>query len=72
VPTSRPRPTPAPKVLRCADVIPRCPVVIEGQNEKDVLARGKDHVRTDHHIPEIPPPMLARLRGAIRDKKPRR
>jgi predicted small metal-binding protein len=47
-------------------------VVIEGQNEKDVLARGKDHVRTDHHIPEIPPPMLARLRGAIRDKKPRR
>ena len=70
--TTRPRPTPAPKILRCADVIPRCPVVIEGRSEKDVLARGQDHVRADHHMRVIPPPMLARLRGAIRDKKPAR
>lgn len=66
--TIRPHPAPA-KVLRCGDVIPRCPVVIEGPNEKDVLARGKDHVRTDHGMRVIPSPMLARLRGAIRDKK---
>lgn len=65
----RPRPTPALKVLRCGDVIPRCPVVIEGQSEKDVLDRGKAHVKTDHHLREIPSPMLARLRGAIHDKK---
>jgi predicted small metal-binding protein len=60
------------KVLRCSDVIPRCPVVIEGQSEKEVLARGKEHMRSDHHIRVIPPPMLARVRGAIRDKRPRR
>jgi predicted small metal-binding protein len=44
-------------------------VVIEGQSEKDVLDRGKDHVKADHHMREIPSPMLARLRGAIHDKK---
>jgi predicted small metal-binding protein len=71
LPTIRPHPVPT-KVLRCGDVIPRCPVVIEGQSEKDVLARGKDHVRLDHGIPVIPSPMLARLRGAVRDKKPPR
>jgi hypothetical protein len=33
------------------------------------LARGKDHVRVDHGMRIIPAPMLARLRGAIHDKK---
>jgi predicted small metal-binding protein len=46
--------------------------VIEGQSEKEVLARGKEHVKSDHGVRVIPGPMLARVRGAIHDKKPRR
>ena len=69
MPTIRRHVVPTTKVLRCSDVISRCPVVIEGQTEKDVLARGKDHVRVDHGMRIIPAPMLARLRGAIHDKK---
>ena len=64
------RPTSGIKILRCADVIPRCPVVIEARSEKEVLARGKEHVRVDHPMGVIPAPMLARQRGAIHDKKP--
>ena len=64
------RPTSGTRILRCRDVIPRCPVVIEGRSEKEVLARGKEHVRVDHHMRVIPAPMLARLRGAIHNKKP--
>ena len=66
------RPRPGIKVLRCGDVIPRCPVVIEGRNEKEVLARSKEHMSVDHHMRVIPAPMLARVRGAIHDKKPSR
>ena len=60
------------RVLRCADVVPRCPVVIEGRSDAEVLARGKEHMRGAHHMDAIPPATLARVRAAIRDKKPRR
>lgn len=56
------------KVLRCGDLMPGCNTVIEGKDEAEVLAKGAEHAKTAHNMTSIPPNMIDKVKGAIKDK----
>lgn len=56
------------KTLKCDDVMPGCPTVIEGRDESEVMARAVEHARRDHGVQEIPPEVGRKAQDAIRDK----
>ena len=56
------------KVLRCGDLMPGCNTVIEGKDEAEVLAKGAEHAKTAHNMTSIPPQMVEKVKGAIKDK----
>ncbi len=56
------------KVLRCGDLMPGCNTVIEGKDEAEVLAKGAEHAKTAHNMTSIPPDMIDKVKGAIKDK----
>jgi len=56
------------KVLRCGDLMPGCNAVIEGKDEAEVLAKGAEHAKTAHNMTSIPPNMIDKVKGAIKDK----
>lgn len=56
------------KVLRCGDLVPGCNTVIEGKDEAEVLTKGAEHAKTAHNITSIPPDMIDKVKGAIKDK----
>ena len=43
------------KQLRCGDLMPGCPTVIEGRDDDDVLTQAAEHARRDHEIAEVTP-----------------
>jgi predicted small metal-binding protein len=57
------------KMLRCGDLMSGCPVVIEGKDEAEVMAKGAEHAKTAHNMTTIPPDMAAKVKAAIQDKK---
>lgn len=56
------------KVLRCGDLMPGCNTVIEGKDEAEVMAKGAEHARTAHNVTTIPPDLVAKVKGAIKEK----
>ena len=56
------------KELRCDDVMPGCPTVIEGKDASEVMSKASDHARRDHGINAIPPDVAKKAQAAIRDK----
>lgn len=56
------------KVLKCGDVNPGCNAEIRGESEHDVLRKAAEHAKTDHHMESIPPELLSKVKGAIRDE----
>ena len=56
------------KVLKCSDVNPGCNYEIRGETEHDVLRRAAEHAKKDHNMANIPPDVLAKVKGAIRDE----
>jgi predicted small metal-binding protein len=50
------------------NVVPRCKEEIEGDSEHDVLRKAAEHAKTAHHIEHIPPDVLSKVKGAIRDE----
>ena len=56
------------KVLRCGDLMPGCNTVIEGKDEAEVLAKGAEHAKAAHNMTAIPPQMIEKVKGAIRDR----
>jgi predicted small metal-binding protein len=56
------------KVLNCGDVEPGCNVKIRGKTERDVLREAADHAKTAHGMESIPPEVLSKIKGAIRDE----
>jgi predicted small metal-binding protein len=56
------------KVLKCGDVNPGCNHEIRGDSEHDVLRKAAEHAKTDHHMENIPPDVLSKVKSAIRDE----
>ena len=56
------------KVLKCGDVNPGCNAEIRGESEHDVLRKAAEHAKTAHHMESIPPDLLSKVKGAIRDE----
>ena len=57
------------KEMRCGDLMPGCDKVIEGKDEKEVMAKAAEHARRDHNMQEITPELQEKVRGAIHDKR---
>ena len=56
------------KEMRCGDLVPGCSKVIEGRDEKEVMAKATEHARNEHHIQQMTPDLEQKVRGAIHDK----
>lgn len=55
------------KQLRCGDLMPGCNAVIEGRDEQEVMTKGAEHAKQAHGLSSIPPDMIPKIRGAIRE-----
>ena len=56
------------KVLKCGDVVPGCDYEMRGNSEEEVLQRAAEHAKADHGMDNVPPEILDKVRGAIRDE----
>jgi predicted small metal-binding protein len=56
------------KVLRCSDLIPGCPAVIDGQHVADVMVKVAQHAKEAHGLAPIPAKVAAKIKAAIRDR----
>ena len=56
------------KVFRCGDLMPGCNTVIEGKDEAEVLAKGAEHAKAVHNMTAIPPTMVEKVKGAIKEE----
>ena len=57
------------KEMRCSDLMPGCDKVIEGRDEKEVMAKAAEHARRDHDIQDMTPDLQEKVRGAIHEKR---
>ncbi len=57
------------KEMRCGDVLPGCNKVIDGKDEKEIVAKATEHARRDHNIRDITPDLEQKVRGAIHEKR---
>ena len=55
------------KKISCADVVPGCSFTAEAANEKELLQKVAAHAGADHGLKDVPPEVLAKLKGAIKD-----
>jgi predicted small metal-binding protein len=56
------------KILKCGDLMPGCNFVVEGKDEAEVMAKGAQHAKQAHGMPNIPPEMAAKVKAAIKEK----
>lgn len=56
------------KEFRCGDIIPGCPTVIEGKDDKEVMAKASEHAKNAHKMSAIPPEVTAKVQKAIHVK----
>jgi predicted small metal-binding protein len=56
------------KTVSCRDVGMDCDFVAKGETEQDILRQATEHARTAHNMTEIPPEVVDKVRGAIRDE----
>jgi predicted small metal-binding protein len=57
-----------PKELRCGDIMPGCTTVLEGKDDKEVMAKAAEHAKSAHNMPTIPPEVAGKVQKAIRTK----
>lgn len=55
------------KKLTCKDVGVECDVVFEAETEDEVMKKAAEHAAAEHNLPEIPPILDKKCRGAIED-----
>jgi predicted small metal-binding protein len=56
------------KVLKCGDVTPGCDAEIRGDSDHDVLRKAAEHAKTAHNMQTMPPEVLSKVKGAIREE----
>ena len=53
--------------LRCADVMPGCPFVAQGQDDSEVMKKTAEHAKSAHRMAAISMEVEKKARAAIRD-----
>ena len=48
--------------------MPGCPTVLEGKDEKEVMAKAAEHAKHAHNMPTIPPEVASKVQKAIHTK----
>jgi predicted small metal-binding protein len=56
------------KELRCGDIMPGCTTVLEGKDEKEVMAKVTEHAKNAHNMPTVPPEVASKVQKAIHTK----
>ena len=56
------------KMLKCGDLVPGCTEVFEGKDENEVMMKAGKHAASDHGVTSMPPEMVEKVRGMIKDK----
>ena len=56
------------KTVSCRDVGMDCDFVAKGETAEDIMRQAAEHARTAHNMPEIPPEVVDKVRGAIRNE----
>jgi predicted small metal-binding protein len=56
------------KLLRCGDVIPGCPAIIEGATEQEVMTEMAEHAKYEHAMPELSPEFQRTILAAMQDR----
>jgi predicted small metal-binding protein len=56
------------KTLKCGDLMPGCPAVVEGKDVAEVMRKAADHAAKQHGLANITPEMAQKVQAAIRDK----
>ena len=56
------------KEFRCGDVIHGCPTVIEGKDDREVMAKATEHAKNVHHMESVSPDVAKKVQRAIHDK----
>jgi predicted small metal-binding protein len=56
------------KELRCGDVIPGCPTIIEGKDDSEVMKKAAEHAKSMHSMTVIPPDVANKVQKAIHTK----
>ncbi|HKW89404.1 MAG TPA: DUF1059 domain-containing protein [Candidatus Acidoferrales bacterium] len=54
-----------PKTLRCGEIFPGCPSVIQGESSDEVIINLAQHAHIMHNLREFTPELLHRVRAAI-------
>ena len=54
------------KVLRCEDVMVKCPYAVHGATDDEVLLEATKHLIAVHHIQELTPGLVATVQRNIR------
>lgn len=57
------------KVIRCRDAGVDCDFVARGETEEELFRVALEHGRTYHGMTEIPPDLVEKMRGLIREEK---
>jgi predicted small metal-binding protein len=56
------------KVLRWRDVGLDCEGELRADTEEELLRKAAEHAQTAHHMRDMPPDVVAKVRAAIRDE----
>jgi predicted small metal-binding protein len=54
------------KVLRCEDFMVKCPYMVHGATEEELLREATTHLAEIHHIKELTPAIVATVQRNIR------
>ena len=54
------------KLVRCEDFMVKCPYVVHGATEEDVVREATKHLAEVHHITELTPGLAATVQRNIR------
>ena len=54
------------KVLRCEDFMAKCPHIVHGGTEEEVVRQAAKHLAEVHHIKDLTPGLAAKVKSNIR------
>ena len=55
------------KAIRCRDVGVDCDFEARANTMEELLLQCAEHARSEHGLTQIPPDLIAKVQGAIRD-----
>ena len=55
--------------LRCADVVPGCNFVVQGQDDSEVMKKAAEHAKSAHRMAAISMEVEKKARAAIREAR---